>query len=128
MNSVTIKADTFILTLIPSAFETLPIVKLRKIFKLLFLHAYENADSIPAIENVLAKITQDAKLEFAIASKEFQNNFRTTDSKGYFLSKEQQEKINRPLVSLVKKAKAPYDRAAKIQTIFIQLKEKYNYG
>lgn len=122
MNSVTIKADAFVLTLIPSAFETLPIVKLRKIFKPLFLHDYENANSIPAVEKVLTEITESAKLEWHIASDEYRNKFRSTDSNGYFLTKEQQEKINRPLMTTVKKAKAQYDRAVKIQTTFNQLK------
>lgn len=105
---------------------TLPLVKIRKLLKLVLSEPSRNAEAITITEAWLAAEVAKAKDVWTEASKDYQNNYQATYPDGSAIPEAQQRKINQPLISAVKKTKANFERTQKMQFIFqeIQNKEK----
>lgn len=121
------RGGAFQATMILEAIPVLTLLKIRKLFKLILSAPQKNAEVIRTITSYLPREIAKAKAVYQKASKEYlDKHCPAFDSRGYCVPKAQQARINRPLISAVKKAKANFERAQKIQFIFqeIQNKEK----
>lgn len=125
MTTVVIRADSYHAVIFLDALPQLPINNIRKLFRIMFQAAWENPQSIWTTADWIKNVIREAESEWRATSAEFQNKYRTTDDRGYFIPEAMREKINRPLFPPIKKAKARYERLMKIQSIFNETKEKY---
>lgn len=102
----------------------LPLIKIRKLFKLMLSEPNRNTEAITTTEAWLAAVVAKTKSTWMETSKSYKENRRTTYSDGCVIPEAQQKKINKPLIVALKKAKAKFERASKIQVLFQKLKNK----
>lgn len=94
----------------------LPLIKIRKLFKLMLSEPNRNTEAIMTTEAWLAAVVAKTKNTWMETSKSY--------SDGCVIPEAQQKKINKPLILALKKAKAKFERASKIQVLFQKLKNK----
>ena len=119
---INIKADTFTATIDLNALPMQLLSKIRKLFKLIFSHSYENAEAIQKTEDWFTFAVKNTKQKWQEASADYQNKWVFIDPHGYTIPAAKQQKINRPLIMAVKHAKANYERMLKIQASFLKYK------
>ena len=122
--------ENFSATIDLKVLPTLPLVKIRKLLKLMLSEPNRNTEAIMATEAWLTEEVSKAKNDWMEAREKYQENFRTTDLYGFLIPEAQQKKINQPLISSVKKARSNFERTQKIRFSFqkIQNKERKNYA
>ena len=116
--------ENFSATIDLEMLPTLPLVKIRKLLKLMLSKPSRNAEAITITETWLAAEVAKAKDVWTEASKDYQNNYRATYPDGSAIPEARQKIINQPLISAVKKAKANFERTQKMQFIFQEIKNK----
>lgn len=103
----------------------LPLHKIRKLFQLLLTeHFSGNSEAVETVELWLPQAIEKARNEWRQTSKNYADCCHTTDSHGYPPSKKQQARLDRPLISAMKKAKSDFERIQKIRLIFQEIKNK----
>ncbi len=106
-DSITVSTGNFTAEIYPGnliIYQTL--TKIRKLFKLMFLYSYENAEAIRKTEEWITFAVKKAKGKWQEASVDYQNKWIFIDDKGY----------------TIPEVKANYERMLKIQTSFLKYK------
>jgi hypothetical protein len=126
-NIIEIQAAEFHATIDLEKLPILPLNKIRKLFRLIFMTRFDdNSEAIQTITDRLPEMIAEAKENWRRASKNYADHCHTTDARGYPIPSARQGTLDRPLISEVKKTKATFERMSKIQIMFqeIQNKEK----
>jgi len=129
---VTIRNDQFCADIYLDRLVDMPTCNARKLFKLALSEAWSNKEAIPAITEYLEGAVTSSKEVWAEASRRYQNEWRLIDTpvrrrtKAEIKAAAEIKAHNEELARNLKRAKAQHERWVKLQTIWLDTKQKYD--